>query len=319
MKIINYKIIEMLAFCLLIVGQISAQEDKTDMLNIGLVMPQEGDIPSISAAHISKMETKILGILTNNGVSLQGGGNSIVLYPKLDIYDDQDVNTGMKNLKAVRVTLTLFVKQANENMIFTSESRSLSGSGNTREQALNNAINNINPQDAKWANFTKTTKTKIIQYYQKMCTSISAQAEQLSQTGQNEKALSLLLNVPKEVSCFNDVKTQAIELYKKNMNRQCGKDLQLAKAKIASGDYELALLIIGRIDPESACFSEAAGSMNTVAAKVDEQTRQHWEFLKEAYKNGVELEKLRINAMRDIDVAYWQNRQQAYNYLVLIR
>ena len=152
-----------------------------------------------------------------------------------------------------------------------------------------------------------------------MCTSISAQAEQLSQTGQIEKALSLLLNVPKEVSCFNDVKTKAIELYKKNVNRQCTQDLQLAKAKIASSDYQSALFIIGKIDPESACYAEATNSMNIVAAKLDEQTRQRWEFLKEAYKNGVELEKLRINAMRDIDVAYWQNRQQAYNYLVLIR
>jgi hypothetical protein len=319
MKKTNHRILSLFICSLFTLTTLIAQEDKSDLMNIGLVMPQAGDIPNISAGHISKIETKVLGLLTHNGISSQGGGNGIVMYPKLDIYDDQDINTGMQNLKVVRVTLTLFVKQADENVLFTSESRSLSGSGKTRDQALNSAIGSINPQDVKWTNFVKNAKSKIVQYYQKMCTTIVAQAEQLSQTGQTGRALSLLLNVPKEVSCFNDVKNKSIELYKKHINRECAQELQLAKSKITGGDYKTALAIIGHIDPESSCFSEAVSTMNNAASKVDEDIRRRWEFMKEAYKDSVELEKLRINAIKDIGVAYWQSKQQTYNYLVLVR
>lgn len=308
-----------MALCLFIMGRLPAQDDKSDFLNISLVMPQAGDIPTLSTGHLSKVETKILAILANNGIASQNGGNGIVLYPKLDIYDDQDINTGMQNMKVVRLTLTLFVKQADENVLFTSESRSLSGSGKTKEQALNMAINSINSQDVKWANFIKATRVKVVQYYQKMCTTIITQADQLSQTGQKEKALSLLMNVPIEVSCYNEVKTKSLDIYKKHINRQCAQELQLAKSRIAGGDYGMALNIIGRIDPESSCFSEAVSTMNGVTTKVDEELRRRWEWMKEAYKNQVELEKLRINAIKDISVGYWQSKQRTYNYLVLVR
>jgi hypothetical protein len=306
-------------FLQLSMNSLKAQSENSDFLNIGLVMPQDGDISNISYSHITKLETKILSILTNNGISSQGAYNGVVAYPKLDIYDEQDVNTGMQNLKTVRLTLSLFIKQADDNVIFSSESKQFSGSGRTREQALNSVINTINPKDTKWATFTKNAKIKVEQYYQKMCSSVIAQADQLSQTGQLNYAMGLLLNIPKDVSCFTEAKNKSILIYKKLINTQCSQNLQFAKAKIAAGDYSTALSIIGRIDPEASCFSEAVTTMNNAATKVDEETRRKWDFLKEAYKNEVELEKLRINAMKDIGVAYWQGQQKTYNYLNIIK
>jgi hypothetical protein len=298
---------------------LSAQTDKIEMLNIGLVMPTVNEVPKLSAAQISKLETKVLNLLTNNGLSAQGGGDGIVMYPKIDLFDDADVNTGMQNLKVVRLSLSLFIKQADDNVVFSSASRELSGSGRSREQAVNNALNNVNPDDVKWTNFIAQAKTKIGQYYQKMCPNLIAKAEQLGQTGQTERGMSSLLNVPKEVPCFNDVKNKSIELYKKHVARECAQYLQLAKAKIALKDYKTALTIIGHIDPESPCFTDAVNTMNSVSKEIDEESRRQWEFLKDVYKNNVELEKSRINAIRDIGVAYGQSQQRTYNYLLLVR
>jgi hypothetical protein len=305
--------------CFLATTLLSAQADKIEMLNIGLVMPTVNEVPKLSEPQLSKLETKVLNLLTNNGLSSQGGGDGIVLYPKIDLFDDADVNTGMQNLKVVRLSLSLFIKQADDNVVFSSASRELSGSGRSREQALNNALNNVNPDDAKWTNFITQAKTKIGLYYQKMCPNLLTQADQLGQTGQTERAISLLLNVPKEVPCFNDVKNKSIELYKKYIARECAQYMKLAKAKLALNDYKGALAFIARIDPESPCFNDALNTINTVSREMDEETRREWDFLKERYKNSVELEKSRINAIRDIGVAYGQSQQRTYNYLLLVR
>jgi hypothetical protein len=305
--------------CFLATTLLSAQADKIDMLNIGLVMPTVNEVPKLSAPQLSKLETKVLSLLTNNGLSSQDGGDGIVMYPKIDIFDDADVNTGMQNLKVVRLSLSLFIKQADDNVVFSSASRELSGSGRTREQAVNNALNNVNPDDVKWTNFIAQAKTKIGAYYQKMCPNLLAKADQLGQTGQIERAFSLLTNVPKEVSCFNDVKNKSIELYKKYIARECAQHMKLAKAKLALNDYKGALAFIARIDPESPCFNDALNTINTVSREMDEETRRQWDFLKEMYKNSVELEKSRINAIRDIGVAYAQGQPRTYNYLLLVR
>jgi len=311
--------ISTLSFLILISGlsALNAQTDNAEWLNIGLVMPTSYD--GLDDAQLSKVETKIMGILANNGVSSQGVCNGIVLYPKFEIYDESEVNTGMQNLTVVDITLSLFIKQADDNAIFSQTSKQIRGSGKNRDQALNSAINAIKSNDPKWAEFIGKAKKEMIQYYDRMCASLLSQADQLSKTGQVAQAISMLFNIPKEVGCYEQARSRSIALYKQYINENCSRLMLEAKGYLANNDYASAMNVVEQIDPNSSCFKETDKLISTAAKEVDNEHLRRWDLLKKSYGDLIELEKHRIGAIRDVAVAYWESRRKQYNYLVVVK
>jgi len=296
---------------------LNAQTDNAEWLNIGLVMPTSYD--GLNDAQLGKVETKIMGILANNGVSSQGVCNGIVLYPKFEIYDEGEVNTGMQNLTVVDITVSLFIKQADDNAIFAHTSRQIRGSGKNRDQALNSAINAIKSNDPKWEEFIGNAKKKMIKYYERMCTSLLSQADQLSKTGQVAQAISMLFNIPKEVGCYEQARSRSIALYKQYINENCSRLMLEAKGYLANNDYASAMNVVEQIDPNSSCFKETDKLISAAAKEVDNEHLRRWDLLKKSYGDLIELEKHRIGAIRDVAVAYWESRRNQYNYLVVVK
>lgn len=294
-----------------------SQNDQAEWLNIGLVMPESYD--GLNEAQLDKVSTKVMGILAQNGVSSAGISNGIVMYPKFEIYDESEVSTGMQNLTVVDVTLSLFIKQVDDNAIFASTSRQVRGSGKNRDQALNAAINAIKPNDPKWSEFIGQAKKKMVQYYERMCPRLLAQADQLSKTGKLEEAISMLFNIPKEVNCYEQARSRTIALYQQYINENCNRLILEAKGSLAQNNYAAAMRAVEKIDPNSSCFKEADKLISAAAKEVEDEHLRRWALLKDNYKDILEVEKTRINACRDVAVAYWESRRNQYNYLVIVR
>lgn len=304
----------LMASLLLIGGGMNAQSED---ISIGLVMPTE--VKKLNEGHLLKIENKLLSVLSQNGISAQGLCNGIVMYPGIDVYDESQVNTGMQNLSVTQVTLSLFVRQLDSREVFVSTNIELRGSGRTKEQALNTAINSIKPGDEKWTVFLNQARKKIGQYYDKMCNKILSQAGQLSNTGQIEQALGLAFSIPKEVTCFDEANKLSVKLYQRYINENCAKQLQMAKSFFAANNYADGLKVIGRIDPTASCFKEAVAEMKKVEPAVDDETRRNWALLQKIYDNSFELEKHRLTVIRDISVAYWDSHRPNYDYTVIVK
>lgn len=290
------------------------QSSTLDWLNIGLVMPEEDEL--LDNSQIEKLQSKLSSILANNGVSSNCVCGGIMAYPKISLNNESSTNTGMATLKVIDLDMTLYVAHADDKTIFGSNNVRLRGIAKTKNQAILNALNSIEPNKDSWTTFFDKTKSKIVQYYDKNCARIMEKAELQSKTGNIESAIMQLMNIPLEVPCYNQAKSLTLTIYKKFSEERCTLLLQEAKTKLALKQFEEALAIIAKIDPNTSCFTQANAAMTKALPEINEEIKKQWNFLKTVYNDSVALEKMRIKAIRDIGVAYGS---QSDNYTTVIK
>jgi len=284
---------------------------------LSVIMPENVD--GLDVSQLSKMETKITQIVSSTGLAASGYNNNFVIYPKFAIYDSSVVEGGMQNITVVTCELSLFIKQVDNNIIFATISKSLKGSGKNKNTAITNAISKIPTNDQQFKLFVVTGKDKIIAYYETKCQDIITKSESLVKMQDYEQALGLLMTVPEEVSCYSKVQEKSIEAYKTYQNQKCKVQIQEAKTQLASNNYNYALQILSQIDPSTSCFKESQTLVTNLATKVDAEEKKQWDLKMKIYNDNVELEKNRINAVKDIAVAYYKSKPTTVNYTYLIR
>jgi hypothetical protein len=215
--------------------------------------------------------------------------------------------------------VTQDTQQVDNNILFASISKQVKGSGNNKQTSITNAISKIPTKDKEFQTFIETGKSKIIQYYESKCQDIITKSESLVKMQNFEEALGLLQTVPEEVSCYNTVQEKSIEAYKAYQNQKCATQIQGAKAALAANNYNLALETLSQIDPSATCFKESQTLMENTASKIDAEEKKRWDLQMKIYNNAVALEKQRINAIKEIAVAYYKNKPTTVNYSYIIR
>ncbi len=298
------------------VNSVFCQKDNFGKIAISTVMPE--NVEGLNRSNLSKLETKITQILTSNGIGAKGYNFNFVIYPVFEIYESKPVEGGMENLLLINCQLNLFIKNVNNNMIFASINKPLKGIGSEKQTALTNAISKINLKDADFQTFIETGKTKIIQYYESTCQDIISKSEGLVKMQDYQQALGLLMTIPEEVSCYKKAQEKSIEAYKAYQNQRCNVQLQQAKTELASNNYGSALNILSQIDPSTSCYKESQSLISSASTKVDAEERRQLELMMKVYNDAVALEKLRINAVKEIAVSYYNSKPTTVNYTYLI-
>ena len=291
-------------FCILLTlfsFAVQAQEPATDYLGkISLSVTQPDNPDKLNASQISKLQTKTLSIATRNGIGGVSHSTNFVMTPKLDIYDEE-VAEGMRNITVVTTELTLVIKQSNNGLVFSTYSVSIKGSGFSKDEALNNAISQINPADPKAKAFIEDGKKKILDFYNSKCGDILSEADKYNGLNNYERALAILLSVPVEATpCHEKIKDKSIATFKLYQKKQCQSQIQVAKTQIAAKQYRGALNTLSFIDPTSACFSESNTLIASAESKLTAEDKRLWEMEREKMKNKMEMEKYQIDAMRDV-------------------
>ena len=295
----------------------SQTDNGVGKIALSIVMPD--NVEGLSVSNLSKLETKITQILTATGLAATGYNNNFVIYPKFAVYETSIVESGMQDITISNCELSLFIKQVDNNVIFATVSKPLKGNGKDKQISITNAISKINIKDPEFQSFIDNGKTKIVAYYESKCGDIIAKSESLVKMQDFEQALGLLMTVPEEVSCYNKVQEKSIEAYKAYQNQKCIVQLQEAKTQLAANNYNSALRILSQIDPSTPCFKESQILVEKAATKVDQEEKKQWEFQMKVYNDNVSLQKQRINAIKDIAVAYYKSKPTTVNYTYLIR
>jgi len=313
------KYIALILLSLLCFNMVFSQtKSEIGKISLSVVIPE--NIENLDASQLSKLEAKVYQIVTAAGLAASGNDKNFIIYPKFAVYESNTVEGGMQNIVAVNTELTLIVKQVNNNIVYATTSFPLKGSGNSKVSAITNSISKIPVTDPNLKTFIETAKAKIVSYYQENCIDIEKKAEVLAKNQNFEAALGTLMAVPEEVtSCYSQVLSRSMEIYKAYQNQKCSVQVQQAKVLIAAQDYNGALSIIGQIDPSANCFSAAESLAKTAAEKVDEEAKKQWAFKMKQYDNEVELEKQRVDAIKDIAVAYFNSQPKTINNTVIIK
>jgi hypothetical protein len=294
------------------------QANDIGKIALSVIMPENVD--GLTISQLSKLESKITQITTKAGLAASGYNQTFVIYPKFAIYESKDVESGMQNIRLVTVELSLYIKQISNNLLFSSVSKQLKGSGKNQEIAITNAISQIPVSDKAFISFLEEGKQKIVQYYETNCDDIVKKADIYIKMQQYAQALGILMSVPEEISaCYDKILTKSMETYKAYQKQVCSEKLIQAKTFSAGMDYKEALHTLSGIDPSADCFAEALTLVKSIEDKIAAEEKEQWDFQMKQYNDAVSLQKHRINAIKEIAVSYYKSQPTSLNYNYIIR
>lgn len=291
-----------LFFAFFIIINITNAQSQNTNLTLGIIVPEISN--DFNQVQIQKLESKITQIINNTVEVSVGYTNDIVIYPVISIEETSVVEGGLQNMTVATVDLTLFIKQISTNSIYNTMSKKIKGSGNNKMQAITNAFSQIKVTEEVYKQFIITSKAKILKYYADNCKTIILTANNLSAKQDYEQSLSLLQSIPTaSTNCYNEAQKKSFEVYKKYQSILCSKNITTAKAAIATNNYENALQALEVIDPSSTCYPEVQKLIAQISSKVDKKEKQE-----------LDLEKQRINAIKEIGKAYYSNSIRIIKY-----
>ncbi len=274
------------------------QDNYLGKITLSVTRPENPD--GLTASQISKLQTRALAIAARNGIGGVSYSTNFVITPKLDIYDTE-VAEGMRNITVVTTELTLAIKQSNNGLVFSTYSKSIKGAGFNKEDALNNAISQINASDPKAKEFVEEGKKKILAFYNSKCSDILTEADKYAGMNNYERALAILMSVPVEATpCYNKIKDKSISIFKLYQKKQCQSQIQVAKSQIAGKQFMGALQTLSFIDPTSSCINESRSLIAATESKISAEEKRQWEMEKEKMKNNMEMERYQIDAMKSV-------------------
>lgn len=283
-----------------------------DNISLSIILPNNSEL--LSQKSISKIESKIQHIVTANGISGKGYSNEFLIYPKFEIFNESTIE-GMRNMVIIEVDFSLYIQQFSTKKIFSSYSKSLKGSGYTKEKAITNAISKISKSDSKLTEFIEQGKNKILDYYKNNCDQIIADSNMLIQTKKYQRAIALLSSVPKEAkTCYASIQNKSIEAYNAYQKQICKQNIIKAKTELAKKNYNGALRILSFIDPSSPCNSEAEKLIKSTAKKVNSKEQKEWNLMLRKYNDKVSITKYRLDTMKEIAKAYYNSKPKTVIY-----
>lgn len=286
----------------------------TNDVCIGVVCPES--LEYFSQSGLSRLTQKMEQIATNNGVAAFCDG-AFVMFPKLDVYDIQTVEGGMKAIETLKIDLTINVLQMATKTIIGSIPVVLSGSGYSIAEATSNAISKINARDPKYSSFISDCKKRIINYDEKNCKNSILKAKILASQQRYKEALALLALYPECLPSYSLVSAAIVDIYKDYQKERSAQLVLEAKSAIAVQDYDLAADLLAGVDPESPSYKEALNLIETVKKSVTKEKQEAIDRAWKLYNLEVALEKHCINAAKEVAKAYYSS-QPAINYTQIV-
>lgn len=292
---------------LMLVLPFKAQND----LTIGLIMPDQ-EVNGIRPDAYNLLRSKLEKMLTSCGVS--AFESDFMMYPTVNIIEENLIEGGIKNFFKVKIELTLNVANLTSETLFGSESLVLVGSAERiRSDAVRNAFSQIRGNDPHFKAFVERTKSKIYDYYAANKNAILTKASTLASTGDYEQALALLSNYPSQVAGYNEAQTLMSQIYLQYINANAAQILNEARAAYAVKDYEHAVNLAAQIDPESSYYNDARSIINQVRNTINkEQAAEHQRAMR-ALEIAADVEKTRVKAAASVARAYY-GRTVVNNY-----
>ncbi len=262
-------------------------------------------------------------ITTNYGMAGNNVNPRFIITPNISV-KTKDIIAGAPQQIALKLKITLFIGDAIENKVFTNLVINSDGVGTNENKAFIDAINQINTKNKIIETFLEEGKAKIISYYTTQCDFITKKAESLKQQEKYSEAIYTLAIVPEVCKdCYLKCLNEIAIIYDLKINAD-GKALLNGATAIWSANpnnegARQATNLIMQIKPQAKCYTNANNLMKTINEKIitdekerlrkqEEYEKRQQEINAENAKQQAEVDKLRINAYREIAVEYAKNQ-----------
>lgn len=296
-----------------------SDNDKNRIILNSYVFDAENKLPQ-EAKNI--LQTKLGQIASKNGFGGDSYNPRFILAAKINIVS-KDIIAGPPQMMALNLDIIFFVGDAIDNQVYSNTSISAKGVGTNENKALINAIQQVSPQNKNFIDLVNVGKTKISNYYSEKCDFIIQKAKTLFLQQKYDEAIYGLMEVPEVCkSCYEKCLTAVQPIFQAKIDREA--TLSLSKAKNAwsaspnSKGAEDVAVLLATVDPSSTSYKEAISFSEIVRKKIEADDKKEWEFNLRKYADGIKLEQQRVDAIRQIAVAYYKNQPQTVIYNRLI-
>jgi hypothetical protein len=276
------------------------------------------DMETFPAGAKTMIENKLTQLLTRNGIAgMDYLGQFILTVTTTPI--DKDVIPGPPMKISEKMEMNFYIVDAYAKTIFSSTSASVRGLGETETRCYMNAISNMPVNSKDLAQFVAEGKQKIIEYYDHEGEAIIKKAMFLAKQKQYEEALSVVTLIPQQSKHYDASLAAGLDIYQQYLDNQCNINLAAARQAWAAEQNSIGAAAAGEylanILPDAGCYDEAMALYQEIKGKVLDD----WKFEMKKYQDGIDLEKMRISAMRDIGVEYGKHQPNQKTTIEFVR
>lgn len=284
---------------------------------IAVVAAAQQNVPEGVNTYI---ENKLQQVIAQNGLGSADYFGRFVITASI-VPVTKDIIPGPPMQFSENLDVTFYIVDNIDQKIFSSVTVSARAVDASEEKVLNKAIRSINVRSPQITKFVNEGRDKIVAYYMAQADRIILKARTLAKQRQYEAAFYELSAIPEACGAVYD-RTLAVaeEIYQEYVDYMC--DVNLAQARsawmaeqnsygaYAAGEY------LSQILPDAKCYGEALGLYQEIKGKVLDD----WKFEMQQYNDRVSLERSRIDAWRQVGVAYGKNQKSdTYNVTWLVR
>lgn len=300
---------------LLAVAPVAMAQDCLMPLNI-YIPPQTENLPDEA---VSVLENSLIRITDSSNLMTDLNVSQFILTARMNVLNKEILPTAPAQIM-YNLGVTFFIADIYTQTKFASAYIEMKGVGNNENKALIDAFKRINGQNEKIRQLVAKGKQKMMDYYNNHYREVLAQAERKAALQEYEAAITLTLSIPACSKGGDVALKEGLKYYLKYRDLMNLKQLTEARALWAANQdmatAEQIARMLADIDPESGSYK---GAMELLA-DIKKQVRLDIDLDKrQKYEDEVELEKQRINAMREIGVAYGRNQKPTTTNLAWLR
>lgn len=279
-------------------------------LDIAFAVSTDDSMISNNTAKI--LRGKFLPALAKNEIGAVET-NAIAIESEISFTNRQIVEGGMRNVHAADIQFHFTCLNLITGNVFSSLVINVNGSGVSDDETIKNAINQISANDGRIAQFISQSKENVLKYYSDNLDAVISRTQALAQTHKYDEALALLFSCPYNIPDYQRINGQIINVFKLYQTEECENIVQNARTEYANGNYKDAAEWLQQVDMTSSCASEAKQLCRAIKTAKDAEADKIISMIENAAKREADMEKLRINAVRDIATAYFnQKRSDVY-------
>ena len=263
------------------------------------------------------LEERLQSLISSMRLEIRYGGRFVLACKVAAL---QREVSGTKLIQHLQVSYA--VGDNMSDICFGSTTTECYGIGNTEEQAMTSALKSLKATK-QLKDLVATSKTRIIDYYNKNGAAIIQRAKGLIAAHKWEEALYELSAIPEECSFYPEALAMMETTYTSHINHDAAQVLAEAQA-VWSADpnpgpgAEEAMAILATIDPSAKCYPQAQALMKKIEARVQSVTDKRYNdavaLEKARINTHAALEKARLNACKEVAAAYARRTVVVRNY-----
>ena len=276
-------------------------------ITLSVIVPEQQD--PLPAGAESYLVNKLTQVAINNGIAAGRDFGRFFIAANIGMAT-KDILPGPPTQISQNIEITLYIADYFDQKIYSSTTIKATGVGTNETKSFINALQNMPVKSPQLNQFVTEGKDKILAYYRQQGDLIIQQAKTLAAQRKYEEAFFLLTAIPDAVrDVYERAMDATLEIYQSYVDYLC--EVNLAKARAAwaahqnSEGAEAAGVFLSQIYPDAKCHAEAMELYTEIRDKV----LADWQFEMKKWQDGIDLESQRIEAMRQIGVAYGNGQQ----------